>query len=386
MSARNETESDKPLVLLIDDREDKFFCDELNRIGQVTCRYFHPRDLELEALDKPTLILIDYDLTEDWSENQGLSFSNTVPDGLALSSILRRALAKEHDDTWPPIALALYTGKLAELSSPIPASNQEHLLARLHNLEWIFRKEEENVEARVASLATAVAQLPINWPNDPPDAGLVELGELLGIEKTMPGCDQLLEDALNCTPPIHYLSEWSHGLAVIRWVAQRILPYPCFLLDTHYLSARFRVQHSWLKEMLKDSSPLRQKLSSGEYKGILKDFDGPRWWSSVIEKLLRDATGGNSMHEEMIHKWLGEVAGNRIDRLEFDEYAVVCMTSGYEGLAYLHEPVPLSESVRIQPDDWPPYALDAWVRIRDVKDDQSIRVLVRSEDLGKLEE
>ena len=48
--------------------------------------------------------------------------------------------------------------------------------------------------------------------------------------------------------------------------------------------------------------------------------------------------------------------------------------------------VALADAVRVQPDDWPPYADAAWMRIADVNGDAELRALVVQDDRSRLPE
>jgi len=59
------------------------------------------------------------------------------------------------------------------------------------------------------------------------------------------------------------------------------------------------------------------------------------------------------------------------------EQPLVCRDGDYK---YVAETVAFEEAVRVQPDDWPPYADAAWMRIEDVADRPELRALVVQDD------
>lgn len=187
--------------------------------------------------------------------------------------------------------------------------------------------------------------------------------------------DQARADVLDCRPPLNELSERSHGLVLLRWLLHRILPYPCFLLDEQQLRARLRVDALTPPEAQgPDDSPLAADLRPYEYSGLLRDFAGQRWWRSGIEEWLYDVTDGRAGDAREVAR----VATDRGAVRHREWLRPVVVTTG--DLARSDELVEVEETVRIRPDDWPPYADDAFARIEEVNRDPSLTVLVDPAD------
>src|SRR5262249_46850596 len=150
--------------------------------------------------------------------------------GIALAGTLReRANQVER-----PTGFALHTGQPERLWLT-PAESRRHLIARAYNLEWVFLKSESTDVIRQATiLAEAIRSLPQNWPGDDHVRTIEVMKKLLGIGSQLGDGNEpnwvaaALTAIEDCRPPLTELSERNHGLVFLRWLLQRILPYPCF--------------------------------------------------------------------------------------------------------------------------------------------------------------
>jgi hypothetical protein len=375
-------ETQKPKILIIDDNVEEHssikFQIELDKAAKV--EILHPRDLEDEHIRDAQLVLVDYHL-DDWDERDQVSeISLKPPDGLALSFLLRRRI---HKGDFSPTAFALYTGKLDVLAAPLPPEYREHALASINNLEWVFQKartdKKTDVANQIIELAQAVIALPSVWLSEEDDLQpMRQLSTLLGFEIEDPKNENILDDIEACLPPIHELSKWSHGLTVLRWLLHRILPFPCFLWDSHRLAARFRLNYREFSEALNSNEYLRTALADCEYKGVLANFLGPRWWRSHIESFLWKVTDGNSGNISVVQNAIRELAKTELPESSPSDYPVVCINTYYQPLDDFYS---LKECVRIRPDDYPAYADQAWTTIELAKSDPKLRSIVIREDL-----
>ena len=367
-----------PTILVIDDDESTALKTKstIGRLSKVRNR--HPQEVELADLLSADLVLVDYELTY-WPERDGLSTLSLKPiDGLALVSILQRHVYGRNNES--PTAFALYTGKFASLANPLPPEHREHALAHINNLEWVFQKGKSSGTDQIIELASSVRELPRTWPKRENDQ-MALLATLLGIPKKKGIRDHLLSDVAACLPPIHELSEWTHGQAVLRWLLHRILPYPCFLWDSYRLAARFRIDHQNLVQALKKGQPLQKKLQDCEYKGILSQFLGPRWWRTSVEQFLWEGTNGKSSDFSEAASFIRKQANSKLASSEPSDFPVVCVNENYQPLDKLSA---VKDAVRIRPDDWPAFADHAWATINLVKSEQKLRALVIQEDREKL--
>jgi len=374
---------DVPRIAIIDDaKEGEELVTLFSSNGLAEARVFHPREVSKETLRWADLALIDFQL-DQWPEigDGAAPIAQRPPDGLALAGILRRYAAKlQRDD--PPTAMALWTGHVPDVAWPLPAETREHVLARMTNLEWVFPKgipdaPPDTLGKQIASLASAVCCLPRGWP---PDLLRRQLVGLLGLDASDPILDRKVEDVQECRPPVHELSTWSHGLAMLRWLLHRILPYPAFLWDMRYVAARLRTDVRSLREHVETESDLKQRLKAIEYGGCLAGFLGPRWWRSGVEMLVWEITGGRSGDADAVRDAVNTLAATALKPSAVDR-PVVCVD---ENLRPSDDFSSFEEAVRVQPDDWPIFADRPWIPIEEVGQDPGLHALVVPEDREKL--
>ncbi len=371
-----------PSILAIDDDNATALKTKFTIGGLAKVKSLHPQDVELADLLKADLVLVDYELAY-WPERDGLSTLSLKPiDGLALVSVLQRHVYKSKQAS--PTAFALYTGRFASLADPLPPEHREHAIAHINNLEWVFQKGKTSgavpVPDQIVELASSVKELPRKWPKREKEQ-MDLLAKLLGIPANEGLRGQLLGDVAVCLPPIHELSQWTHGQAVLRWLLHRILPYPCFLWDSFRLAARFRIDHQELLKALQESKPLRKKLHGCEYEGILSQFLGPRWWRTSVEQFLWEGTKGKSSDFSEVAALIRKHANSQLTSSEPPDFPVVCVNENYQPLDRFSS---MKDAVRIRPDDWPAYADQAWATITLVKEELKLRALVVQEDREKL--
>ena len=368
----------KPHILIVDDQADA----ERNTIAlldeQGHFTVLHPQDVESQDLQKADLVLVDY-VIEEWPEREESKTISLQPqNGLALAAVLR-----SHAHTVPTsTAFALRSGHLPDLSKPFPPEPRLHVLAQAHNLEWVFPKKTEDrtvsIRDQIIKLALAVRQLPEKWPINDPEKLRTLVEKFLSIPDEAPWAGQAWQDIEDCHPPIHELVEKSHGLTFLRWLLHRILPYPCFLWDTYYLAARLRVRHASLYKAL--DSGLADTLKPFCYGGLLSGFLGQRWWRSGIEFFLWNLTDGDPFDPERIRTLLSEKVSIPLDPAESNQ-PVVCVDDNYQPL---EDSCETDIAVRIQPDDWPPYAEQAWTTVELASRNPSLAALVVESDRERL--
>jgi len=362
-------------VLIIDDKPDESstLATALKTRRNISAVVRHPNDVEEHDLRGATLILADYGL-DSWSERDSLEVLGCKPlDGLALASVIRSHTSKINEG---PVAFGIYTGKVEEIAGPLPPELRNHAAARLSNIEWIFEKGSKGVADQVVCLARAVRNLPTKWIGDANEPLLKLLGLLEVNENDF---SNVVRNVEACQPPIHEISEWSQGLAIIRWLLHRIFPYPCFLWDIHYLAARLGLTLESTNTLLEQPN-FQKKLASCEYRGLLADFDGKRWWRSKLELMLWELSEGNSGDLTRLQEVVQKLTRKKLDRLP-GRSAVVCIDSRYR---QIKNAVDMDLAVRVRPDDWPPYADSAWATIASVKKHEKMRALVLDQDRERI--
>jgi CheY-like chemotaxis protein len=373
----------KPHILIVDDQPDMYARALKTEIAnKAIVDIASPEDItEIVQITKADLILVDYLLDEWQSRDEVGSLCQRPMDGLALASVLRSHADGDRNSS--PTAIAILSAHRDELSGGLPSEPRAHAIARAHNLEWAFSKANPHGKIALAHqivfLANSVRELPPVWFTDNLRESELQVQKLFGLSSNTVWFSKAWEEILECHPPIHELSKWSHGLAILRWMLHRILPYPCFLIDSYQLAARLRVTHESLERVLAGSNKLSQLFGQVKYKGMLSNFLGMRWWRAGVESVLWQVTDGKSFDPEVTKVTLKKLSG----QLKFTTLLqpVVGVDIDYQPIEDLLE---ISQSVRIQPDDWPPYADQAWTSIELAKQEHQIRALVLRQDQTKL--
>lgn len=378
----------KPKVLFVDDEPETVEPLAGQVGGETDVSVRHPEDIGLVDLKAVDLILVDQRLTK-WEARDELASPALKPtNGLALAAVLRAHAEGQAEEDHRPVAIAVLSGHLSDLSSGLPAESREHAIARVNDLEWVFEKAQRESENRsglfavqVKQLASAVSRLPSSWPVDQvEETQKILFDDLLSLAQNV-WRQTAIEDVLGCHPPIHELSRWSHGRALLRWFLHRVLPYPCFLWDDTYLAARLRVTKSSVIAALRSSPRLRDLLESARYTGVLEEFLGRRWWRSGVESLLWELTGGRPFVPEVAVSALKGLSPE-VPLMEVaEDQPVVCVDDRFRPIEEFATP---ETAVRIQPDDWPPFADQAWVTIQAATANASLGALVIESDRIKL--
>lgn len=353
----------KPAILVVDDQRGDGDALALSIGPRADVMVATPDKITETQLRQADLVLVDYGL-RDWSgADAGLT---SPPNGLALSAVLRAQINRLKRDV---TGVALYSGQVEKISGNLPVEVRGFVIARLNNLEWVFEKKDPEAPRGAVALATAIQHLPNTWPEDPRRATKALLG-LLELEPDAPFHDTAVDDIGACHPPIHELSTATHALAVIRWMAHRILPYPTFLTDDIGFAARLRLDIDELRPLLEGDSHLARALKGVEYNGILRDLYGRHWWRSGLDELALDWTSGAG-GIGTLHNAINRLAGKR---LAFSEQDIVPALD--EQTYRPTQLVPVADAVRLQLDDWPPFADDAWGRRDAVADSDRLKGLV----------
>jgi hypothetical protein len=370
-------ENSLPSILIIDEELEKIAATPrvLNDSGRVRAHAVHPSDLEFADVAAASLVLVDQELKLDAAPQP---LATWIPDGVALATALRRHLARSKEKH-SPTAFALLSSELAGLADPWPVVAGRAQIARNNNLDWAFDKTDEKRLDQIISLAEAVTRVPESWTRG--ISGFGDVAPLLGLRPDEQDADTCWESIERCHPPIHEVSQWTHGIAFIRWLLQSILSYPCFLWDSRRVAARWRVKHSDFVAALNDSAALREWLQPTAYLGVLADFDGPRWWGHRVELLAWVATGGDAQNSSQLRKQVSERAGRQLIATE-SEPPVVCTG---EDFCPLDETLSYEKALRVQPDGWPAYAETAWMPLERVRASERLRAMVVPDDKERID-
>ncbi len=357
-------------VLVVDDERD-----QVETLGALlgvdgAAEVRAPDEVSTADLESADLMLVDYRL-DSWLVGMETQPTFLPANGVALASALRsrsRLTARTR-----PLAVAIHTGHIGDLGEEIPREIREHALARGLDLEWVFPKVGRPVEELViaiSSLARAVARLPEIWTEA---ASETEAKALLGLGDQS-WLERAWRDVQECRAPIHELAAGSHGLSFVRWLLHRILPYPCFLLDDMQLAARLRVD----PDSLQGALAVRQgAFTEASYEGILAEFLGRRWWRAGIESVLFTSTDGMSDDPVIVQNFASSTLGTPLVAVGVANPVEVIGEDFARGKSL----VPADDCVRLQPDDWPPYADQAWGLKTAVRESELLRAITLEQDL-----
>jgi hypothetical protein len=377
-----------PSILIVDDKpEEVRRIEELLR-GQASTEVRHPQDVTNDDLAGADLILVDY-LLQDWPERDGIySLSLRPMNGLALAGVYRAHLTSEEKgakvDRRSPTAIALHSGHLQDVAGDLPPEIRPYAVARANNLEWAFEKAHRDgtrpsLSDQLVSLADGVRRLPPEWPRDPAEVN-ESAKQFFALSSNEPWAERAWAEIEDCHPPLHELSTATHGLALLRWMLQRILPYPCFLLDDWYFAARLQIDYSEFVAIL-ESPGFIEHFDEVKYVGPLSDFLGPRWWRAGVEALLWTLTEGRSFDAGAILQQLVNLTSLPLRQESSAAAPLVCLNESYTPLEKFCS---ADKAVRIQPDDWPSYAQQAWTTIELALELPLLQSLVVHEDRDRL--
>jgi hypothetical protein len=350
--------------------------DQLATTGFMDVDLLPPSEVSKEVLRCAAVVILDHRL-DFWEERDALvSVALRPENGVALASVLRSHL-KASDIT----AFCLLTAHPEDLVGDSPSERRPQVLARNVGLEWVFSKEQSaGIAEQVLSLAGSVARVRKIMQKTflPPDKLIMAA---LGLDKTPDFSDLVWRTVERCQPPLVQLEEWDVPMCLIRWLLHRILPYSTFLCDIMYLAVRLRATPESLLECIDGDSLLAQSLESCRYSGILSEFAGRRWWRAAIDDLVWSLGGQGLLSQDQLWKQLEGEASNTLQPLNIEE-PVVCVNEKLEPAGI----EPLSKTVRLQPEDWPSFALVARTPIETARESTMLKLLLAEADLELLED
>lgn len=340
-------------------------------------RVLHPLDLEAADLEGVHLVCVDEYFDEEWAANV-LSLVGDRPalqnhDGLAVAASLRSNARIAHESGQLGFAVALFTAELEKLAGDAAGPRQESLTASIHDLEWIFAFNDgpAPLRDRFVELAEASRGIARVFANSTGDSWL-------GLD-TQPWGDLARAQIDDCRPPEHALGRSTGGLSYLRWFAQRILPYPTFLLDSYYAANLLGIEVSAF-ELPQVQDHLDRNLA--RYDGALSSaLLGRRWWRAALQTLLQEI--GSSQWDSASERAQAVSAAVGVPLTPLQSVNPVVTYDALGRMVQIDGEA--SESVRVQMDGWPVYADEAWASLVDVRTDLSLRALVAHDDLGRID-
>lgn len=368
----------KPNVLFVDDYPEEHQSEiAVGLKGKAEYEVLHPQAVDLKCLTRADLVLVDARL-ENWTERDAQSSIALQPStGMALAVLLREHLdLKEKAQL---TAFALHTGHLDQIRGRIPAASAPNVVARLNNLEWVFSKTETRRFEKMLILANAVRALPSEWP-ECEEESKAKLQSLLAMSEDETWFDRCWREVQDSHPPMHELRTKGHGLMSLRWLLHRVLPYPCFLSEEHWVAARLQIPLNELNEVLRDDNQLKKELELMRYSGILAEFLGPRWWRGALEDFVWSIVDGQADGALALRNGLEEKAKRSFTTIEAFP-PVVCLGSDFQPSGQFCTPM---KAVRLRPDHWPAYADIAWIAMATVREHPDLASMVDPRDQARL--
>lgn len=359
------TASTKAFVLHVDDEPDdlKPWRDEVTSQGKIDIEVCHPQDITEASLKKASLVLVDFKI-ERWTERANApALALRPPNGLAVLTTLQE---KAHElDPRRARAYTLFTAVIQDVARELV--HQPHIVARAHNLEWIFEKNgaaNPIVERarRVGELASAVESLPQVWPGYAGASATEALHAWLALPEGAPWLEAATREIRRCRPPIHEFAEHTQGIGVVRWALHKILPYPTFLLDEAHLAARLRVSLESLRATA-EAPEFKAFFGAALYQGQLSSFLGRRWWRAGIENAIFEATAESPGDLGVLH----EVLESKVSAIETQRAPRLFPVLGRQ-FKTKDDLATEDAVVEVRPDDWPPFADEAWALRADLED------------------
>lgn len=365
----------QPDVLIIDDETTEQGAPRARRItkrGIVVAQAVHPDDVTLAQIKRARVILLDYKLT-DWPERDALKQLGLKPvNGLALAGVLR-----EHLPSHSTSAMCILSNQLAELYGDLHPENRRHVLSRIRSLEWVFDKNDTRLAEQVEDLVDAVERMTGTSPDS--DKNLMKL---LGLGSSARFASLAQDEVHRCIPPIDEMNELTHGLSFLRWLLQRVLPYPTFLIDENSLAAQLKIDVRTLRKIQDKKTSFAKRLEDVQYTGILRNFLGPRWWKAGVVDLMWSIGKEDALS---LPAWIGCLAKASKVKIATNSAFVDPVVSVDDDFASTDNIISRSNAVRIVPDDWPYYAEPAFVTVDRARTDTHIKSIVHVDDEWRLE-
>ncbi|TQK71661.1 hypothetical protein [Nocardioides sp. SLBN-35] len=369
--------TDKPTIYLVDDDDQKGQALDLSRHG-VDAQWLYPIEITQSHLRAATLLAVDeyFNLrartdNEDWDLPTGLPVAVVPPDGLALAAVLRSATVELSDRSKGPIGITMRTSNLAQLAQGLPKAVRQPLVAAQYDLEWAVTKENEDgvdPNQQLAALATALHTYPTDWETGPTDVGL----KWLDIPAE-PWAHTARRQVLACRPPMNTTTKNRHHLAWLRWLAQRALPFPTFVVSDIYAATALGITvDSFRAAQTNLASGLGQLLAAVIYNGPLAGLQTTRYWRAGIHHIAASAVEDPSDADDALEVGhaLAEAHPDLVP-LGLDDPVVVVDDQYYPA----DQPVERVDATRLAPDYWPAFADSAWATAADASEAAMQRLL-----------
>ncbi|MER9481937.1 hypothetical protein NKI74_21410 [Mesorhizobium sp. M0494] len=381
-------------IIYIDDEPQHLLASaKTHRAGKRFADYMPP-DLKEAGPDAATANLWVFDFYNDDKERERPSLEVSSSNGLSVFQQFRLLVG----DARPP-AMVVSNHLESALGSEINLARR-HILAEEFGVEWVAPKTLKGGEVITEILALADAAEALRESSAPlKDAGPTEyvpelcrvalhlprnvdwqravIREVAGWRPPIwlePGGDhrvQALRDELAVNPDIRSVR------AVIAWMLRQVLPYPSFLIRDRHVAVRLGVSLNCLRTADNSATGLSRRLKRLQYRGILSEFDGTRWWGAGVDALEWSLPRQKEERSDALRQLFAPVP---LVELEFADPVVVSDAD----LVETDEIAPAAECVRATDEHFPSQAAPGWVKIADARVDKALARKVRQEDQREL--
>lgn len=339
------------------------------RLRNLAVQVRSPDQVSRDDLESADVIAIDHHY--DWGVVRHPEECLYWPtDGLAIAAVVASHLrSMDHH-----AAIVLRTGALDVLARDLPIDVRKPVIAAQNGLDWVFTKDEPDTAARLHEIARAVGDLqslvmdPVSWNEGArwlsvPDAKWTEAA---------------LADVQVCHPAENVVAAYTAGTAWLRWFAQRVLPFPTFLVPTPWAATTLRLDVAHFNDVLASGSPLADEIDQCRYRGHLAGLTSDRWWraglDSLVDSLLIEAAP-DLPEAEALQEQMTRIHGGPVGTIR-DERPVVAIDSDYVPVGIFEA----TDCIRLAPDFWPAFAQEAWATFEDIYDDPSLFRMVARGD------
>jgi len=355
---------------------------------------FVPPDLvgaDAAAADA-NLWVLDFFNNDD--ERQNPDLEGVKDNGLSVFQQLRLMIG----DTRPP-AMVVSNHLDAALGDAVNPARR-HILAEEVGVEWVAPKlhAESDVVAEMLALADAAAVLRgVSKQLDAADPSNY-VGELARTALKLPQNAEWTRAAVRDVgawrPPAWSIAKADTRPAALRqqlpvrqdlrsvrsivaWLLRQALPYSSFVVRDRHVAVRLGLSLDTVRAALEADTPFAKRLKRAAYKGVLAEFDGPRWWSAAIDSMTWGLPRQAEARTEALRVLLDGVP---LVELGFADPVVVSDSD----LVETDELAPAADCVRAADEHFPTHAPPAWVRIEDARHDKALARKVKLEDQPEL--
>lgn len=381
-------------IVYIDDEPQHLLASaKSHRAGKRFADYIPP-DLGGAGPDAAAANLWVFDYYNDDEERKMPSLCGAASNGLSVFQQFRLLVG----DARPP-AVVVSNHLESALGADINLARR-HILAEEFGVEWVAPKtlEKGDVVAEILALADAVGYLRENSATlravDPTHYVSEFCRLALRLPQNVDWLRAAVREVAAWRPPIWLEAVGDHRVqalrdelaidpdirsvrAVVAWMLRQSLPYPSFLIQDRHVAVRLGVSLDCLRAANAAATGIAKSLRRTRYKGILADFERPRWWGAGVDAIEWGLPRQSEARTEALRQLVAPVT---LVELNFADPVVVSDAD----LVETDEIAPASDCVRASDEHFPLPAAPAWVKIADAKQDKALARKVRQEDQREL--